>query len=280
MTDTLFFLFLDEIYSPNLNEFKLATKKEIIESKIHRHFGLGGVIISASYLHDFYSKAKRIKNRYYPTRKNLIFHYVDMLNAKDDYSDLKVNIKKKRCFYDSVSDFIYSSSYKYVCVYIDKNELLKSYGIFDSSGKAIKIRKIGSNMFPKSPFMGYNLYLLCLKKLIISFYKYISDRSHPARGIIVAEARGQKEDTEMREAFYKIYENGVSSIQATELRRVILDIFIVPKTQNYIGTQIADLVLYPTYDEGVKNHNCRQDHFISFGKRLNKKLIGEVNIIP
>ena len=109
-----------------------------------------------------------------------------------------------------------------------------------------------------------NLYLLCLRYLLVSFYNFISDRLHPARGIIVAEARGKREDDELRTAFQKIYYYGVSSIKPTQFRRIILDLFIVPKTQDYVGTQLADMIVYPVYDGEVPNHSARKDHFINF----------------
>ena len=54
----------------------------------------------------------------------------------------------------------------------------------------------------------------------------------------------------------------------------------MPKAQNYIGTQLADMILYPTYDSEVSFHSIRKDHFIDFKKDLKKKLSGNVEIIP
>lgn len=157
--------------------------------------------------------------------------------------------------------------------------MIKQYGTFNRSGRPVNIKKIGSNLFPKQPFVDYNLYLLCLRQLTIHFYQYLSNRRLSARGVIVAEARGKREDTELREAFQKIYYHGVGSIKPTELRRKILDLFIVPKTQNYIGTQLADLILYPTYDALVPQHGARNDHFLHFESCLKKKLLQNI-ILP
>lgn len=279
--DNFYFLFLDEIYTPNLNEFLKFSQKEILEREKHLHFGISGVIISSSGLSDLNFKSRRIKIKYYPRQKTLIFHYIDILNNKDSFSDLKLNPKKKKALADSLSEFIKNNKLKYSAVFIDKHDLIKKYGIFDKSGRVIKINKIGSNLFPKSPIKDYNLYLLCLKKIIEHFFVFITNRKIKARGIIIAEARGEREDTELREAFHKIHCYGISKIQPTELRKIVLDLFIVPKSQNYIGTQLADLVLYPTYDGAVPIHNVRNDHFISYEKILKKKLINkDVDIIP
>jgi hypothetical protein len=280
MNDIIYFLFLDEIYSPNLNDFRKLSKRAIFEHKNHRHFGVAGVIMAASSLYDFYSKSNRIKKRYFSNKDNLIFHYIDILHKRNDYLQLLTNKKLALSFTSSLESFIKDSEFKYTCVFVDKHELIKKYGIFDKEGKITKIKRIGSNLFPKSRFIDYNLYLLCLRRLA-SFYGFISNRRYAVRGIIVAEARGKREDTELRGAFQKIYNYGILSIKPTDLRRVILDLFIVPKTQNYVGTQIADMVLYPTYDSLVPFHTPREDHFIVFEKYLEKKLINEkVSIIP
>lgn len=281
MTDNLYFLFLDEIYSPNLNDLLKLKKKEIFSHPNHKHFGISGAIISAAHLNDLNLKARRIKNKYYPDNENIIFHYVDILHGRDSFSDLYGNEKKKISFGQSLSSLIKDLDFKYQCVFIDKHELLKKFGVYDQEEKLIRIRKIGSNMFPKSPALDYNLYLLCLKSMLEFFFKFLVNRRIQARGIVINEARGEREDTELREAFNKININGISSISPKEFRKIILDLFIVPKRQNYIGTQLADLILYSTYDGTVSYHSPRKDHFISFEKLLKSKLLNKgIYIIP
>ncbi len=281
MTDNLYFLFLDEIYAPNLNDMLKFTKEDIFNKANHLHFGISGAIVAASCLRDLFKRSEKIKNKYYKDITDLIFHYVDILNTKDVYSDLVLDQKKNKSFKTSLSSFIRDLDFKYDYVFVDKNDLIKKYGIFDKNKKLVKIQKIGSNLFPKSPVHDYNLYLLCLKKMIENFYAFLNSKKLLARGIIVAEARGEREDTELRQAFKKIYYNGISSIKPTDLRRQILDLFVVPKKQNYFGTQLADLVLYPTYDGVIPNHNIRNDHFISYNSDLKRKCLDKNSkIIP
>jgi len=280
MTENLYFIFLDEIYSPNLNELLRFSKEEIFSRKNHLHFGIAGVILPASGLRDIERKSRRIKRKFYPKNNNQIFHYVDILNKRNEYADLFKNKKKNLAFTNSLYDFIKGSEFKFFPIFVDKHKLVIKYGIFEKNNNLMKIKKIGSNLFPNSTANDYNLYLLCLKKIIEAFYKFISNKKIQARGIIVAEARGEREDSEIRDAYYKITCNGISNIKATELRSIILDLFIVPKKQNYIGTQLADLVLYPTYDGLIENHNIRDDHFIDFSRILQKKLIKDTNCIP
>jgi len=201
MMDNLFFLFLDEIYTPNLNEFRNISKDEIFNKPNHWHFGIAGTIFPASGIYDIYDKCRRIKNKYYPKQGNLIFHYVDTLNKKDVFSDLSKDPQKYQSYTSCLTSLVENSDFKYISSFVDKHELIKKYGIFNSENKLVKINKIGSNLFPKSQFLDYNLYLLCLKNIVVEFYNFISNRNISARGIIVAEARGEREDSELREAF-------------------------------------------------------------------------------
>ena len=281
MTDNLYFLFLDEIYAPNLNDMLKFSKEEIFSCPNHLHFGISGVMVGASSLKDIMLRSERIKKKFYPRIPNLIFHYVDILNKKDEYSDLKLNSKKDVGFKFSLAAFIGDSDFKFDYVFIDKHELIKKHGIFNKDDIVVKMQKIGSNLFPKSPVHDYNLYLLCLRKMIENFYLFLTSKKISARGIIVAEARGEREDTELREAFKKIYYYGIGKVPPTELRRQVLELFIVPKKQNYIGTQMADLVLYPTYDGAISQHHTRTDHFISYQKCLKKKCLDKTKkLIP
>lgn len=187
MTDNLYFLFLDEIYTPNLNEFRKYSKVKIETDKYHHHFGIAGVILAASHLERLNFRSRKMKKKFYPDKEILIFHYSDILNNK----------RKRNSFITSLTDLVKDTDFKYSCVFIDKHELIKKYGTFDNSGK------------------------------------------------------------------------------------IILDLFIVPKSLNYIGTQLADLVIYPTYDGVVSAHNVRTDHFVSYEKTLKTKLLKEgVTVIP
>ena len=175
-------------------------------------------------------------------------------------------------FKDSLNYFVKSSHFTYNCVFVDKHELIKNYGVFDKAGKVLKINKIGRNIFPKMDFIDYNLYLLCVRQIIADFAEFLNAKKHVSRGVIVSEARGVVEDLNLRDAFNRIYYNCVGKFSPSEIRNIILDMFIVPKRQNNIGTQLADLVLYSTYDAKVPNHVVRGDHVISFDKSLKDKL--------
>ena len=278
MTD-IFFQFLDEIYTPNLNEMLRLDKSSIKLHTNHKHFGLCGVTVKASELYELTRHLEKVKNKYYPKQKNLISHYVDILNTRDSFSDLAINQQKSKSIRDSLSALVRNSNYNIDYIFIDKHEFVLRYGKFDSAQRLVRISKIKSNMFPASPAKDYNLYLLSLKHLIKNYYDFLIRNG--GKGIIIAEARGEREDTELRQAFNTLLKVSVGSIKPSELRSVLLDLFIVPKRQNYAGTQLADLMIYPIYDATIPSHNIRTDHFVHFEKDIKPKITnGFTHVIP
>ena len=125
MTDNLYFLFLDEIYSPNLNNFRKLTKKEIFAHTNHHHFGVTGAIVAASCLYDLDSKARKIKDRYFSKKENFVFHYVDILHDRGDFYELANDKNRKKSFIASLKSFVDHAEFKYICAFVDKHELIK-----------------------------------------------------------------------------------------------------------------------------------------------------------
>lgn len=275
----LYFEYLDEIYAPNLNEMLRLSKEEVFSHINHKHFGLCGVVLSSDMLYDLSRRLNHFKHKYYPLQPNLISHYVDILNTRDSFSDLSVNQTKYISVKSALSTLVRETKCSVDYIFIDKHDFIKKYGRFNQEKILVKINKVRSNMFPQAPAKDYNLYLLSLKHLIKNYYNFLIEND--GQGIIVAEARGEREDSELRQAFNTLLQLGVGTILPKELRSVLLDIFIVPKKQNYPGTQLADLLIYPIYDFAIPGHNPRNDHFIHIKTDLKSKIINNTNhIIP
>ena len=63
---------------------------------------------------------------------------------------------------------------------------------------------------------------------------------------IVAEARGRREDNELRLTFLRTINEGTEYISAERFRKIkFRPLQFKPKTMNIIGTQMADLAAYP-----------------------------------
>lgn len=270
LNDNFFFLYLDEIYTPSLKELQRTTKRDLETRQQFHHFGIGGAIIPANELVSLNFAVRKIQNKFYPNKQFPHLHYVDILNKRDLYSDLAVNAEKRTKLIRAIEKLIKDTSFGAVYCFINKEKLILKYGNFDSSNFPTYLRKIRGNIFPKTKIADYNLYFLSLRFLLERYHLFLTRKS--GRGVIVAESRGDKEDLQLRDAFDLILRNGVGKISATDLRNKISDIFIVHKKQNHAGLQVADAIIYPTYDGFVTGHNTRTDHFISFVSAIKPKL--------
>lgn len=272
-TDSLYFLCIDEIYTPNINSLLKLDRAEIVRHVNHLHFGLGGVVIPSVIMPKLTMALRGLQKRHYPKHIYPIFHYIDMLHNRNLFSDLAVNARKRRSLLDSLRYWIQQVDFRFVAAFIDNHELIKQYGTFDNTDKLINIKKIRGNIYPKSSALDYNLYSLALKFLLRDFYDYLSSKKYSARGIIIAEARGEGEDLRLRDAFYQYQCTSIGTIKPQEFRQTILDLFIIHKKQNHAGLQLADMLLYSTYDAVIPLHSTRKDHIFEYEVLIKKKLL-------
>ncbi len=281
-TDGLYFLYVDEIYAPNVNNFLRLDRPTIFSHLNHFHFGLGGVVLPASILPGLNMSLKRLQHKFYPSQGDQIFHYVDMLHKRNLFSDLNKNKRKRTSLIDSLKYWVNQAEFKFLAAFIDNHELIKQFGTFDNNGRLVNVNKIPGNIYPKSPALNYNLYSLALKFLLKEFYAYLSSKKYPARGIIVAEARGEAEDLTLRETFYQYQCTSIANIKSHEFRQTIVELFIIYKKQNHAGLQLADMLLYPTYDATVPFHSIRKDHIFEYSKLIRPKLLNKtaISIFP
>ncbi|HSV94964.1 MAG TPA: DUF3800 domain-containing protein [Spirochaetia bacterium] len=277
--ENFYYLFLDEIYTPNLVDLKKVPRKEIALREKHHHFGIGGPIIAANALPKLNFALRKIQSNYYSRSKFPILHYVDILHTRDLYSDLAINIDKKIKFINSIEKLIANTIFDAIFTFIDKEKLILKYGTFNKDKTLKGINKIRGNIYRGADIKKYDLYCLSLKFLLINFYEYLSRRR--ARGAIIAESRGDAEDINLRNAFNEIQKQGVGDIGVLDFRGTINEIFIVHKKQNHAGLQLADALIYPVYDNLVGDHNIRSDHFIDFDRIIKPKIYkNKIKVFP
>lgn len=279
MNDNFFILCIDEIYAPNLQQLLKLTKDDIFSHPNHWHFGLSGVIFPAHQMAKLNLSIHALQKDFYPQKEFCILHYNDILNNKDCFTDLEINPSKKEQLVKRIKKIVKETEFKYIATFIDKHELVKKYGTFNTGGLIKDITRIKGNIYPPHSVVNYNLYCLALRLLIKKFYTFLKSQKTPARGLIIAEAIGTKEDSEMRDAFYKIQRSGISTISIKDLRQTVIDLLIVYKKQNHGGVQLADLLLYPTYDAKIPFHSVREDHFLDYESVIKPKLLDEDSII-
>lgn len=268
-------LAIDETGTPNLAEFYKKTRKEIKEYKDRFHFGLSGVIIPGAEYPDLNIRGRKIQEKCCGHEIYIPFHYVDILHNNKKWSFLGIKPDKKMSLIDLLNNLIKETNFKIISSFIDKKELALSFGIFPEN-KLDKVKKIKPNLCKPSFPNDINLYEVSLKFILTEFHNYLSKRRK--RGIIIAEARGEKEDKQLLDTFYMYQKIGAGSLSGKEIRDYITDLLIIQKSQNHLGTQLSDLISFPLFDYFIPNHNVRSDHFIK--KSSFEKKIISLNIFP
>lgn len=87
----------------------------------------------------------------------------------------------------------------------------------------------------------YELALVFTMERLLHYLKGVGETTLP----IVAQARGKKEDNELEKVFYRVMTRGTDYHSADEFKKLNCWLTFQPKTNNIIGTQIADLSAYP-----------------------------------
>lgn len=269
------FLCIDEHDSPNLTELNGKTRAEIKELKNKRYFGICGVNIPGAIYPDVNVSGRKIQERILGQEVFQPFHYTEILNNSGNWAFLGKFKSKRISLIMQLNNFIIKEKFKIIASFVSKDQLALNYGIFPS-GKLERINKIKPNISCQTTPKNINLYDIALKFILSEYYKYLTSKKK--RGVIIAEARGEREDSDLLNSFYRFQKFGAGSLSGKELRDKIVDLLIIRKKQNHLGLQLADLITYPLYDFFIPEHNIRDDHFIK--KSSFEKKIISIKILP
>jgi len=98
--------------------------------------------------------------------------------------------------------------------------------------------------FDRSAGAAEDPYALALEFTMERLCHFLESRGE-AQLPVVAEARGKKEDHDLREVFTRILAGGTGSLSAESGKKLDYSLIFQPKHNNIVGNQIADLCAYP-----------------------------------
>ena len=157
----------------------------------HRFLSLTGVIIDLEHVRsNVYPEMESLKSRYFDSRPDapVIFHRKDMVNRRLPFQNLR-DARVEREFNGELLRCLSEWEYAVVTVCLDK----KNHA--ESSASA------------RDP------YHLCMAILLGRFERWL--RSMGAKGDVMAEARGGKEDSRLRDEFRRIWTHGTDTTSAS-----------------------------------------------------------------
>jgi hypothetical protein len=201
-------LFLDESGDHSLGKIDLQ----------YPIFVLGGCIMDHRYHEDVAMPRLRQYKMNLFGRSDFILHTADIVRRKDVFRKLTDQTFREH-FYAETNHLMKELDFSVVACGIRKDHHLRQYGI-----------------------AAIDPYLLSLRCLVERFVYSLGIREE---GLIVAEARDETLNNELRLAWIDIRTSGTEYVQAAEIRRKVKDLHIREKSENIAGLQLADLIVSP-----------------------------------
>jgi hypothetical protein len=155
----------------------------------------------------------------------IVLHRKDLIERRGPFWPLR-RADNERRFNRDLLQFLEEQQYTLITVTIDKKTHIERYGA-----------------------AAYHPYHYCLAALLERYCGFLNRFN--ARGDVMAESRGKREDQQLKGAYRSLYESGTYFHRATFFQAVLTskEIKLKRKSANIAGLQVADLLAYPCKQE-------------------------------
>lgn len=150
----------------------------------------------------------------------VIIHSRDIRKAQGDFGFL-TDPKKREPFYERINEIMSAPGYDLIAAVIKKQDHKAKYGRYASNPYELALTFAMERLLP------------------------LLESEEQTEVYLIAEARGKREDTELRLAFLNIVTYGTDFVPAARFKKVTFHLRFKPKAMNVVGTQLADLAAYP-----------------------------------
>lgn len=194
----------------------------------HRFLSLTGVIAESDYVRRrLHPELEALKVRYFDSHPDepVVLHRREMVNRRWPFQAL-ADAETRAAFYADLLDLLSVWDYRIITACLDKQA-------FVAAG-------LTANNDP---------YQYCLGVVVREFADWLYQPD--AKGDVMLESRGDREDKDLKGYFRTLYHDGVAPVAAWKLQNVLTsrDVKISPKEKNVRGLQVADLLALPSrYD--------------------------------
>jgi hypothetical protein len=150
----------------------------------------------------------------------IVLHRSDVIGRKGPFGVLQ-RLEVRQAFDDALIDLVRRSRFRMICVTIDKLEHSERYS---------------------SPFHPYHY---CLAAMLDRFSGWLNYKN--AVGDVMAESRGKEEDSQLQDAYLRVYNSGTVLLGREHHQRALTskEIKIRSKMINEPGLQLADILAHP-----------------------------------
>lgn len=210
-------LYIDEVGNHDLRASR--------ENENNRYLSLTGLIISLDYVRDFLHPAlESLKRRYFGEHPDdpIILHRRELVNQRPPFEVLR-DPNMRAAFDLEILALVRDASFMVITAVIDKWEHVDRYRVWQDDP-----------------------YHYCLRVMLERYVMELQSRG--ARGDVLAESRGGKEDRRLKEEFQRVYVGGANVGHAAFVERLTSSqLKLKPKSANIAGLQLADMIAHPSF---------------------------------
>lgn len=227
-----------------------------LEDTAKRYLGLTGIFIESEYYRNtFQPRMEELKQKHFPHSPDepVILHREDIINRRGPFWRLR-DMEKQRAFNEDFLQFVEAQDYRTITVVIDKKTHIERYSE-----------------------AAYHPYHYCLATLLERYCGFLN--FYNARGDVLAESRGGREDQQLKGAYQTLYEKGTWYWESESFQRALtsLEIKLKPKLANIAGLQLSDLIAYPSKQEILIEEQKINDPGNNFGKQICQRIQAKYN---
>lgn len=220
------------------------------QDELYRYLSLTGVIIELGYVKEVVAPAlEEMKQRFFDPHPDdaVILHRQDIVRKRPPFDCLWDQSKCDE-FDQELIRLLTELEYSVVTVVIDKQEQLDRYEVWQ-----------------------HDPYHYAMQVLLERYVMWLEGRG--ARGDVLAESRGGREDQRLMRAFERIWAQGTDYMYEQRFKAALTskELKVKLKANNIAGLQLADLVAYPSRQDLLQARR-NETPAPTFGARIVKIL--------
>ena len=213
----------------------------------HRFLSLTRVIIDLNFVgNTLHPEMENLKVRHFGSHPDdpVIFHRKELVNCRFPFRALK-DPEHRAVFDNELLALLANWKYAVITVCLDKKKHRDTYTTW-----------------------RYDPYHYCLAVLLERFNFWLNRQQ--ARGDIMAESRGGKEDRRLKDSFHRLWEQGTDFVHPEQFHHSFTsrELKVKPKTANVSGLQLADLIAHPSRAEILDENGMLGRPLAPFSKKI------------
>ena len=212
-----------------------------------RFLSLTGVIIGLPYVQEtMHPQMEALKARHFNSHPDepVILHRKELVNQKPPFRVLR-DIDVEYAFNQDLLRCLREWEYNVITVCIDKKNHVETYTTWRR-----------------------NPYHYCMAVLLERFNYWLNRRN--AKGDVMAESRGGREDKRLKEEFRDLWTNGTQFVESSQFQRSLTsrELKVKPKSANITGLQLADLIAHPSRSEILEEQGLLERGLGTFARQI------------